>query len=96
MITLKNISEYLEGNTKMIVSKLSKMDGLSFMGMKEYKKEQIAYRMKVCEKSCQYRCQHCGCNTPGKFFVVKQCGGNKFPDLMGEVDWNKFKEENAI
>jgi len=96
MITLKNISEFIQGNTRLIISKLPPIKAAEFMHLPEYKKEQVAYRMKVCEDSCKFKCQHCGCSTPGKFFVTKQCGGNKFPDLMGEEDWNKYKEENAI
>ncbi len=89
-ITLKNIKAYIEGNTQMT------LDGL---GLKpDYYKEQIAYRMLQC-RDCMSKgeCSYCGCSVPGKLYVTQSCNnGKRFPDLMDEEDWNKYKEDNDI
>lgn len=89
-ITLKNIKQYIEGNTQMI------LDGF---GLKEnYYKEQIAYRMLKCEDCLSNgKCKYCGCDTPGKFYVKESCNnGIRFPDLMDKEHWENFKIKNDI
>lgn len=95
-INLTNIKAFIQGNYRLIVDNMNPSFVPKFMGLEPYKREQIAYRMEVCKDSCKTTCQSCGCSTPGKFFVDKQCGGNKYPDLMNEENWNKFKKENNI
>ncbi len=90
-ITRKKISQFIEGNSQML---------LDNMGMKpEWYKEQIAYRMLQCQSDClpQGKCIHCGCKTPGKLYVTESCNnGVRFPNLMNEEDWNKYKEQHGI
>lgn len=90
-ITFKNISQYIEGNTKMF------MDYLGFQP--QHIKEQIAYRMLICKDDCMKTgsCKYCSCDIPGKMFVKESCNNNeRFPDLMNKVEWIKYKEENGI
>ena len=88
-ITLKNISQYLEGNSRMM------LDNVGLVGL--HIQEQIAYRMLLC-KECLTKgeCEICGCSVPGKLYTSESCNPDKFPDLMNEVDWNKFKLNNGI
>lgn len=65
----------------------------------EFYKEQIAYRASICESTCGIKreCEYCGCAFPGKLFVDKSCNnGERFPDIMDEEQWNKFKKDNGI
>lgn len=90
-ITSKNIFNYIQGNARLIASE--------FGFESEHMKEQVAYRMLICKKSCSVNgaCEHCGCDLPGRFFTTDSCNnGEKFPDLMNAEDWNKFKIENGI
>ena len=90
-INLNNIKQYLEGNTEMLKDKL----GLQ----PDYYKEQIAYRMLQCKDDCvpKGECLYCGCSLPGKMYVTQSCNyGSRFPDLMNEDNWNKYKKENEI
>jgi len=89
-ITLNNIKQYIEGNANMLLTELgSKPD---------YYKQQIAYRALKCSDCWINReCQQCGCSLPGKWYVDKSCNnGQKFPDIMNEQDWIKFKSDNNI
>ena len=90
-ITLKNISNFIEGNTKIFLSKLGFQP--------QHIKEQIAYRMLVCEDDCMAHgyCKECDCPVPDKMHVKESCNDGKlFPDLMSKVEWTKFKDENGI
>ena len=90
-VTIKNIKSFLEGNSKMFLSKLG------FQA--DHLKEQIAYRMLICNDICgkQGYCEKCSCDYPGKLYVNESCNnGEKFPDLMSKQDWIKFKQENGI
>ena len=90
-VTIKNIKAYIEGNSKMFLSKVG------FQA--EHLKEQIAYRMLICNDTCgkQGYCEKCGWDYPGKLYVNESCNnGEKFPDLMSKQDWIKFKQENGI
>jgi len=88
-ITLKNIRQYLEGNSRMM------LDNVGLVG--EHIQEQIAYRMLLC-KGCLIAgaCEKCGCSVPGKLYVSQSCNPDKFPDLMNEEDWCNFKETNDV
>lgn len=90
MSLLNKMKQYVEGNFNMIQDHL--------IGKPQYYKEQIAYRASKC-KDCYKigRCKECGCNLPGKHYVEQSCNdGKRFPDLMNESDWEKYKEENNI
>jgi hypothetical protein len=91
MITPKKILQFIEGNLKMAGDQLNMLPG--------YKKEQVLYRLEMCKDDCvpQGNCKNCGCSVPGKLYVNESCnGGERFPDLMGFEDWQKFKEDNNI
>lgn len=61
-------------------------------------KEQVAYRMLICQPCMETgQCEVCGCSVPGKLYVKESCNkGEKFPDLMGKVDWDKYKIQYDI
>lgn len=90
-ITLKNIKHYIEGNIKMLGDKMYLLP--------EHEKEQVAYRAMICKDECVKLgyCVYCGCDIPGKLYVKDSCnGGERFPDLMNKIDWEKFKLDNEI
>lgn len=89
MITLKNISNFLEGNTKMM------QDGLGFYPA--HLKEQIAYRMLRCtDCMSEGKCMKCGCKLPGKLYVAESCNKDRFPDLMSKSEWDEYRKNNGI
>lgn len=90
-ITFDNIIQFFQGNIRQL--------GDSFGRLPKYKKEQVLYRMQVCEESCLPlgKCPECGCTLPGKWYSNKSCnGGKKFPDMMNQEDWTNFKFKNNI
>ena len=90
-ITLNNILSFFQGNIRML--------GDRFSTLPRYRKEQIMYRMDICKDSClpHGKCPECGCSLPGKWYSDKSCNkGKKFPDLMGPVEWTKYKQENNL
>jgi hypothetical protein len=89
-ITFKNIYSFIQGNLQM------RLDGI---GLKpQYYQEQIAYRMLQCQDCIKAKqCKECGCELPGKFYVNESCnGGERFPNIMSERDWEQYKENNGI
>ena len=91
MVTLKNISNFLEGNIKML--------GDNFGLLPKYQKEQVLYRANICKDDCVKNgfCKECGCDLPGKFYANASCNkGSRFPDIMNEEAWETFKVENKI
>lgn len=96
-ITPKNIKAFIEGYSKLAYDKL--------VGLPIHLQEQILYRESKCQDCVTVghkdvgpgSCKHCGCSTPGKWFVTKSCnGGERYPDLMGSEEWKKFKLDNNI
>lgn len=89
-ITIKNIKAYIEGNSKMFLSKVG------FQA--EHLKEQVAYRALMCKDDCvpQGYCQKCYCDLPGKHYVAESCNPERFPDLMSAKEWEEFKKQNNI
>jgi hypothetical protein len=89
-ITISKIKQYIEGNTQMILDKIG-------MQPKWYQ-EQIAYRSLMCGDCIKAgACKECGCEVPGKLYVAESCNeGKRFPDLMSEEEWIKYKQENGI
>ena len=89
-ITIKNIKAYIEGNSKMFLSKVG------FQA--EHLKEQVAYRVLMCKDDCvpQGYCKECGCTLPGKHYVAESCNPERFPDLMSAKEWEEFKKQNNI
>lgn len=90
-ITLKNIFSYLEGSSRRILEHLNLQP--------QHIKEQIAYRRLICKDDCAVsgRCVYCNCEFYGKTSVEESCNkGERFPNLMNRIDWEKYKEENGI
>ncbi len=89
-ITKQNIFNYIEGNGRLILSKL----GLS----QPHIKEQIAYRLLTCKDTCvpAGRCKVCTCPLPDRAFSTNTCNKELFPDLMSEQDWTNYKLNNNI
>lgn len=89
-ITSKNIYNFFEGNSRMILDKL----GITATHIEE----QIAYRLLVCKDDCVIagKCKVCTCPLPNRAFSSASCNLERFPDLMSEEDWNKYKKTNGI
>lgn len=90
-ITINNIKQYIEGNSKMFLNKLG------FQA--EHLQEQVSYRMLQCKNDCVItkECKYCGCDVPGKMYVSKSCNNrDRFPDLMSKLEWEDFKTNNKI
>lgn len=86
-ITLGNVKSFLQGKTRKVID--------HFNLLPIHIQEQVAFRENKCKKSCPTKCQHCGCETPGRWFSDESCNdGEKFPDLMNNVDWEKYKKKN--
>ena len=91
ILNLKNISSYIEGHAKIFYNNL--------VGLPDYQKEQIAYRLDKCKSDCipNRKCIYCGCPPHKKAFVKKSCNnGERFPDIMDEYEWEEFKRKNEI
>lgn len=88
-ITLNNIKNFIEGNLQMIINQ-------SGFTSDSYK-EQIAYRMLKCEDCLTVgKCSNCGCSLPGRFYTSESCNKDRFPDIMSEEKWIKYKTDNGI
>lgn len=91
MITPTRIFQFIEGNIKLLGDRLGKLP--------HHTKEQVLYRSEICKNDCMKRgyCVNCGCKVPGKLYVNKSCNkGKRFPDLMNESKWKKYKKDNNI
>ena len=89
-ITLKNIYSFLEGNIQLGLEQLHLQP--------EHIQEQIAYRRLMCKDDCAInnKCIICGCDFKGKTSVEESCNLERFPNLMGRVDWIRYKIKNDI
>lgn len=90
-INIKNIKQFIEGNLNLLGDRINILPN--------YMKEQVIWRMNICKDDCviQGKCKYCGCSVPGKLYVSSSCnGGERFPDLMSEQDWEIYKMENNI
>lgn len=89
-ITIKNIKSFLEGNIQLGLESL-KLQPLHIQ-------EQIAYRRLICNDDCAVtnQCIKCDCDFKGKTSVRESCNTERFPDLMSNLEWIKFKNKNGI
>jgi hypothetical protein len=88
---LGKVLQFFEGNLKML--------GDNFNLLTQHQKEQILYRLEICKSDCviNKKCVYCGCSVPGKLYVKKSCNnGERFPDIMEQEEWEKFKKDNNI
>lgn len=91
-ITLSNIKNFATGNARMALDQLGLLTD-------NHIKEQVTYRISLCKDDClvEGKCKHCGCKVPGRLYSTPSCNnGERFPDLMDEKDWIKYKERNDI
>ena len=97
-LTRKNVRAFLIGNFRLSVQYIFGASYDGFLALPEHKKEQVIYRMQVCDDCLKVMsCQYCGCSLPGKFYTDESCNeGKRFPDLMEMEDWIKYKEDNNI
>lgn len=90
-INIKNIKSYLRGHSNLFLDSLGQYP--------KYKQEQVLYRLSLCKDDCvpTGKCKHCGCPPNKKVYDPISCnGGERFSDMLGEEDWNRFKETNNI
>ena len=89
-ITVKNIKSFLEGNIQLGLEQLHLQP--------EHIQQQIAYRRLLCKDDCaiQNKCVICGCDFKGKTSVQQSCNKDRFPDLMSNLEWIKYKKSNDI
>ena len=90
-ITPKKIFQFIEGNLKLLGDRMHLLPA--------HEREQVFYRSEICKNDCMIYeyCSYCGCSVPGKLYVTESCnGGERFPDLMGAKEWEKYKQENNI
>ena len=87
-ITLKNISEFIEGNFKYLMD--------TFKTLPKHEKEQVLWRASKCPPSCSRTgmCHYCSCDYPAKLYVHKSCNkGLTLPDIMDEESWKQYKKK---
>lgn len=89
-ITLSNVKSFIRGHYNMYLDKLG--------AYPKHKQEQILYRISLCSDCVTNKgCKHCGCPPHKKVYDDRSCnGGERFPDMLSEVKWNKFKLDNNI
>lgn len=87
-ITLNNIYNFIEGNTRLFTKSIQP----------EHIKQQIAYRMLLCKDDCakEGNCIKCGCDYPGRVYTTESCNTDRFPDFMSRIDWEEFKKDKNI
>ena len=84
-ISTKDIYNFIEGNGRILLNK--------YNFSSPHLQEQIAYRLLTCKNDCvkQGKCKVCKCPLPNRAFTTESCNKERFPDLMSEEDWNKYK-----
>lgn len=89
-IILHNIKSFLEGNGQRVLEELKLQP--------QHIQEQIAYRRLACADDCVItnKCIKCGCDFKGKTSVRESCNPKRFPDLMSNLEWIKYKDINGI
>lgn len=89
-INLTNIQHFISGNLKYYYSKV--------FNLPTHLKEQYYYRLYICKDDCltKKRCIKCNCPVLKKSLVEASCNPERFPNLMGGLDWKKYKEEHNI
>jgi hypothetical protein len=93
-VTMKNIHAYLQGNLRMLAEKY----GEDYIKMNTHIKEQIIFRMDISNPECieQKECKECHCTIPNLMYADKQCGGECYPKMMNEEEWEEFKKALRI
>jgi hypothetical protein len=89
-ITIKNVKSFIRGHYNLYLDKLGMYP--------KHKQEQILYRISLCSDCVSNEgCKYCGCAPNKKVYDDKSCNdGERFPDMLNEVEWDKFKIDNKI
>jgi hypothetical protein len=89
-ITLKNIKNFIIGNTRYLGSKVNVTD-TSLV-------EQVGWRASKCPDCLQVgKCLHgCGCAVPGRWFVDEPCNSDIHIPLMSPEEWTEYKIKHNI
>lgn len=87
---LINIKNFIQGYSRYYYDK--------YIGLPQHQKEQVDYRISQCQDDCakQGKCIHCGCKFPDRAFTVLSCNEDRFPNILNESEWEKFKKDNGI
>lgn len=82
-ITLKDISNYLEGNYNFFNKE----------HLPAHIEEQVRLRAFLCSDCLQQgKCSHCGCKTPHMFYASHKIDAqHKWAEFMNEAQWNSLK-----
>lgn len=86
-LNLRNLRSFTQAASRIIIGRLFKLP--------MHIQEQVAYRHSLCENDCfiEGKCKHCGCSPWAKAFGTESCNdGERFPDLMNDIDWTKYKK----
>jgi len=89
-INLNNVKSFLSAHYSMFLN--------IFDLYPEHKKEQVAYRLSLCDDCIKEgECPYCGCPPEKKAFADKSCNkGDRFPDMLNKTEWEEFKKENNV
>lgn len=89
-INSKRIRSFVVGHYNWFLDKLGSYP--------KYKQEQILYRLSLCKDCIKAgECEYCGCPPEKKVYDNASCNnGVKFPRIMNESSWNKYKISNNV
>ena len=89
-ITIGNIKSFIQGHSRFYLDKISLLP--------TFKKEQVFYRIYICRDTCIpfKKCEVCKCPAIKKSYADASCNLEKFPNLMGQVEWEKYKVEHNL
>lgn len=90
-LTFNNMKGFIQGNVRKF------LEDIDYNNLDYYIREQIIYRSLTC-RTCtiEGKCVICGCQTPEKFYEDRACEGEKYPYMLEEKEWLKFKQDNNI
>jgi len=90
-----NISEITGSKIKSFIQGYSRYYFDNIVGLPEYIKEQVYYRLYTCKDTCLIsgKCEICSCPTIKKAYANDSCNKNKFPDLMSNGEWKEFRAQ---
>ncbi len=94
-ISRENIKGFLQGNLRALGSKIS------FLRPAPHIEEQAWWRIqriKEISPECleKGQCKVCGCSTDEIVFEDRACKGFCYPEMMGDLNWAKYKFKNNI
>lgn len=88
-ITFSNIWSFIQGVSREYYDRL--------IGLPGHMQEQVTWRLSQCDDCIEAgKCPMCGCPPLKKAFATKSCNKHRFPDLMGEKEWEQYKSNNGI